>query len=251
MLFDFSLYPIEEVNTWGESPNLKLSWFGFTEGFYRLQVGSEFLLNYSSELVNRRTEQFPNEYSGSFAEYYVVRLWEDILNMLPDVFEPLPSELSSLFEENQTVWFSWESNALNWLDKQPDEDEVLDIFELVSSWQNARRLDAGYLKHAPKIWIWSTPKSVIISWDNTDITWEGIQVWSAMQGHYHMDRGEFLDEVRAFHNKLMLEMDERVEIVCNQWHRPEIHVDTQYLRQEQKDRATWLDKALRRHSFSP
>jgi hypothetical protein len=50
MLFDFNLCPLEEVQPWGKSPDLRLSWFGFTEGFYRLQVGSEFLLNYSDEI---------------------------------------------------------------------------------------------------------------------------------------------------------------------------------------------------------
>jgi hypothetical protein len=175
-----------------------------------------------------------------------VRLWEDILDMLPSVLEPLPSELFNFFEKEKNAWFRWESEALNWVDNQPDEDDALETFEFAVSWQSARRLDAAYLQNSPKIWIWSTEESVIISWDNTDIVLEGIQVWSATQGHYCIKRDEFLNEVRAFHDKLMSEMAARVGSVCDRWCRTEIRVDTQHLRYEQQDRKTWLGHALKK-----
>ncbi|MHC5676534.1 DUF5984 family protein [Nostoc sp.] len=245
MLFDFSLRPLKEVQAWGKPPDLSLSWFGFTEGFYRLQVGSEFLLNYSDDFVDLWAKRFPN-YGGSFVDYYLVRLWEDILDMLPDVLEPLPTELSNFFEKDETAWFEWKNDAVNWVDNQPNEDKAIEAFELAVSWQDTRRLDAGYLQNAPRIWIWSTDRDVIISWDNTDIALEGIQVWSTRQGHYYIKRNEFLDEVRAFHDQLMGEMAERVESVCDRWCRSEIYVDTQHLRYEQQDRKTWFDQALKR-----
>lgn len=246
MLFDFYLCPLEEVKPWGKPQNLSLSWFGFTEGFYRLQVGSEFLLNYSDELVNHWAKQFPNIYGGPYVDYYVVRLWEDILDMLPNVLEPLPSELFNFFEKDKNAWFHWKSNALNWVDNQPDEDKALETFEFAVLWQDVRCLDAAYLQNSPRIWIWSTEESVIISWDNTDIALEGIQVWSATQGHYCIKRDEFLNEVLAFHNKLMSEMAKRVDSVCDRWCKTEIHVDTQHLRYEQQDRKMWLDHALKK-----
>ena len=133
--------------------------------------------------------------------------------------------------------------------KPPDEEKILEAFELANSWQYARQLDAAYLQNAPRIWLWSNERSVIISWDSADILLEGIQVWSAKQGHYHLKRDEFIDEVRAFHHKLMSEMAERVESVCNRWSRPEIFVDTEHLRYEQKDRETWLEHALKKPSY--
>jgi hypothetical protein len=246
MLFDFHLCPLEKVQPWGKFPDLSLSWFSFTEGFYRLQVGSEFLLNYSDEVVSHWAKQFSHIYGGSFVDYYVARLWEDILDMLPDVLEPLPSELSNFLEKDEDAWFQWESNALNWIDNQPDEDKVLETFELAVSWQRFRCLDAAYLQNSPRIWIWSTEESVIISWDNTDVLLESIQVWSTTQGHFYIKRDEFLDEVRAFDNKLMSDMAERVDSVCAYWCRTEISVDSQHLRYEQQDRKTWLDQALKK-----
>lgn len=248
MLFDFCLRPLEEVQPWGQSPDLSLSWFGLTEGFYRLQVGSEFLLNYSDEFVNHWARRSSNGYSGSFIDYYVVRFWEDILDMLPDMLEPLPPELSSFFENDRTAWFRWERDALNWLDNQFDEDKAVETFELAVSWQHTRRLDAAYLQNAPRIWIWSTDRNVIVSWDNTEIALEGIPVWSAGQGHHAIERSEFLDKVRAFNNRLISEMAERVESVCDRWCRTEIYVDIQQLKYEQQDRKTWLNQALKRSS---
>lgn len=252
MLFDFSLRSLEEVQPWGKHPNLTLSWFGFTEGFYRLQVGSEFLLNYSDKFVTTCAKRFPNLYSGSFVDYYVVRLWESILDMLPDVLEPLPIELSAPVEENKATWFSWANNPIYWVRNQPDEDEALDTFVLATSWLNTRRLDTAYLQNSPNIWMWSTARSVTISWDNTGIVWEGLPVWSATKGHYTTDRNQFLDEVHTFHNRLIAEMAERVDRICGHWNRPEIYIDTEHLKREQQDRAAWLDQALQRSStFAP
>jgi hypothetical protein len=248
MLFDFCLRSLEEVQPWGKAPDLSLSWFGLTEGFYRLQVGSEFLLNYSDEFINYWASRSSNGYSGSFIDYYVVRLWEDILDMLPDVLKPLPPELSSFFEDDSIAWCRWERDASTWLDNQSDEDRAIGMFELAVLWQHTRRLDAAYLQNAPRIWIWSTDRNVIVSWDNTEIALEGIPVWSAERGHYAIERSEFLDEVHAFNNRLISEMAERVESVCAHWYRTEIFVDTQHLRYEQQDRETWLNQALKRSS---
>lgn len=101
--------------------------------------------------------------SCSFVDYYVVRLWEDILDMLPDALEPLPSELFEFFEKDGNFWFQWGSDAWNRVDNRPDEDEALETFELVVSWQRIRRLKAAYLQDSPRIWIWSTEESVILS----------------------------------------------------------------------------------------
>lgn len=251
MLFDFRLRPLEEIHPWGNPPDLSLSWFGFTDGFYRLKVGPEFLLNYSDEFIAYGSEQYPNVYSGPFIDYYVVRLWEDVLDMLPDILQPLPIELSNFFKGSKTAWFEWENYAGNWVDHQSDEDEAMDVFELAVWWQRARHLSSAYLQNAPNIWMWSMGDDVIVSWNNTDIRHEGVRVWSAGQGHYCLSRSHFLNEVRAFHNRLMSQMGERVEDVCHHWSRSEIYVDVDRLRYEQQDRQTWLDHALKRsHSTS-
>lgn len=247
-MFDFHLSPLEEVQAWGNPPDLRLSWFGFTEGSYRIKVGSEYLLNYSNEFVAYWNQKFPKASNKSLVDYYVVRLWEDILDMLPHVLEPLPNPIVSLFSKNEMAWFEWEQNAICWVEDQPDEDQAIEIFEDAIWWQRVRCLDAGYLQNSPRIWIWSTPQWVIVSWDNSDIAVDGMCVWSVGRGHYRMQRSEFIDEVCSFHNKLMGQMAERVERIEKHWDRPEVYVDTQHLRYEQNDRGTWLDNALKSSS---
>ncbi|HEY9907287.1 MAG TPA: DUF5984 family protein [Thermosynechococcaceae cyanobacterium] len=114
----------------------------------------------------------------------------------------------------------------------------MDTYELLVSWQRDRRLSAAHLQNSPIVWIWSTDLHVFISWDNTDRVVEGIQVWSIEQGHYRLDRSEFLKEVQAFHDKLTREMAERVERVCDRGWRPEVSVNLEHLKHKQHDRGT-------------
>jgi Family of unknown function (DUF5984) len=248
MLFDFDLHPLTEITPWGESPNLSLSWFGFTDGFYRLKVGSNYLLNYSDDYVKHCTENFPGFSAGSFADYHVVRLWEDILDILPNVLEPVPEDLCSFLEMSDADWNSWRNKAVDWEEAQIksgwDEDRAFSIFEMAVELRGSRYLDSGYLRNSPRIWMWCTDSTMNISWDNQDIVDEGINVWSAIRGNHCMSRAEFLDEVQVFHEKLIFEMGQRVKVICKDWDRPEIHVDTEHLKYEQKDRATWLEYAL-------
>ncbi|MCU0568018.1 MAG: DUF5984 family protein, partial [Oculatellaceae cyanobacterium Prado106] len=250
MLFDFHLRALEEVHPWVTSPDLYLSWFGFTDGFYRLQIGSDLLFNYSNEFVDHCAKAFPGVYSEPFVDYYVVRLWEDLLEILPDVLEPIPKELADWFTQDESAWFNWERNVLDWLERQPDEDQAIETLDLVMPWQNARCLDAAYLQNSPRIWIWCADlDSINISWDNTGILFEGIPVWSASRGHFSMSRDRFLQEVHTFHDQFMRLMAERVYEVGDRLPSPEIQVDPQRLMDEHLDRETGLYYALRKSPY--
>ena len=87
MIFDFTLDPIENVHPWGKPENLSISWFVLTQGNYRLKVGNEYLLNYTNDFIKHLSEKYP-EYTRTqttFVDYYVVRLWEDVLDILPAI----------------------------------------------------------------------------------------------------------------------------------------------------------------------
>ena len=208
MIFEFKLKLIDEIQPWGESPNQSLSWFGFTDGKYRLKVGNDYLLNYSEEYTEYCIEKFPDcFFDTTFVEYQVARLWEDILEIVPDI-------LKSTSEESQNF------------------------------------LDSGYLTNSPKIWIWSDEKDVIISWDNRKIKVEAIPVWSATQGNYRITKKYFIDEVQRFDKSLISQMNERVKTICKTWDKTEIKVDFEQLKNEQKNRATWLDLSSKNNKTS-
>ena len=252
MLFDFSLCLLDDVQPWGEPPNLSLSWFGFTIGFYRLKLGSIYLLNYSEQFINHWDHKFLDAYNGSLVDYQVVRLWEDVLDLLPYTLEPVPTELHKFLTMDYATWSSWYDKAVDWRENQlesgSDKDEVWEIMNVATSWRYNRWLNAGYLQNAPNIWIWSTDEAVSISWDNQNITVEGISVWSAIRGTLSMTQSQFLDEVRAFDNELISQMGQRVESICANWDRSEIFVDIAGLKREQRERSLWLEKALQKTS---
>src|SRR5687768_14423788 len=93
---EFSLAPLEEITPWGNEGALSLSWFGFSLGRYRLKFGPDYLLNYSDEAVRLIAQRYPDVYPGPWVDYQVVRLWEDLIRLVPYVVRPVPDELAPL-----------------------------------------------------------------------------------------------------------------------------------------------------------
>lgn len=189
MIFDFALDSVENVQPWGESPNKSIHWFALTQGIYRLKVGEEYLLNYSDEFAAYLAKDQPDLiYRGSYVDYYVVRLWEDIIDMLPNILEPIPLELRHFFETDYKTQKAWYEKVDNWheikLNNGFDKDIIWDIAESATYWLDNRRLDSGYLSPSASIWIWSDERDVIVSWDNQENVADGLQVWTAIRGNY-------------------------------------------------------------------
>ncbi|MEK7725493.1 MAG: DUF5984 family protein [Acidobacteriota bacterium] len=246
MIFEFKLDSIEDVQPWGESPNKQIHWFALTQGIYRLKVGDEYLLNYSNEFTAQISEKFPNiRYRGTFVDYYIVRLWEDLIDILPHILEPVPKELQHFLESDYKIQRDWSEKVADWHDKAElskvlNNDEIWEICENATDWINNRCLDSGYLSPSANIWIWSDENDMIISWDNQEIMVDGIQVWSATRSSYRINRNEFVLELKRFDNQLFSEMAGRVNEICKTWNNEEIYIDFEQLKSEQNNRATWM-----------
>lgn len=248
-LFDFHLRPLDEIQPWGKPADnsLSLSWFGFTDGFYRLKVGEEFLLNYTPEIISHWTRKYPDTKS-TLIDYQVVRLWEDVLEMLPHVLSPLPDELIGYLQTKNLSLTAFNHAASSWLDKQDNpvtDSPEWEIFDQATDWlRRKRRLDVFYLRHRPYIWMWAHTDTVTITWDTCDETEDDLPVWSAQNGSFSMPRSQFLDHVHRFNDELISQMEKRVAGICREWNRPDIFIDCPALQREQEDRAIWLQNAL-------
>ncbi|MBL9202667.1 MAG: hypothetical protein JNL39_19295 [Opitutaceae bacterium] len=248
MLFDFKLRPLEDIAPWGTPPDLSLSWFGLTDGYYRVQVGGEHLFNYTDQISKHWATNDPT-FSGAYVDYQVVRLWEDVCAILPDVMQPIPTDFLRLVSGRnptirqvvQTVGTWWQSLAD---DEMEGENE--DTYYAAITWASSRNLDALYLRGGPRIWIFSHDDTVTITWDNRGIEIDGIEVWSARCGSYSMSRSKFLEEIRSFDRRLLTQMQERVDQVCADWKRPEIRIAFEQLRREHLERGQTLPLALRK-----
>jgi len=225
-LVEFDLAPIAEIQPWGSPPDLRLHWFGLTLGSYFLDVGEARLLEYVAK--------------PRHVEYPIARLHEDLLEMLPDVLDPLPRNVSEILREGSvgsTIYALRE--GLRWKDDGVEGPEV--ALEVLAR----RELDTGYLSPSAGIWTWSDDEHVFVEWDNRGRQKNGEQVWTATRGRAEFPRGDYLDEVRGFHHRLMLAMDRRADAVERNWSRSDVQLDIAELRSECRDRAMAFEAALR------
>ena len=228
-LFEFALTPLEAIQPWGDPPNLSLHWFGLSDGTYHINLGATRLLEYATSDDGER-----------FVEYYLARFYEDILNMLPDVLEPIPASVARQFVDGGL------GSTMQTLEKMREALEETDSsLDVALEALGNRIFDSGYLNPSAGISIWGYGAKTIIEWDNRDRLFNGKPAWTAVQGRHELAREEFIEEVQAFHLKLMTAMDERVREVCSNWIRSDVRIDFEQLVAEQAERRDSFDSALR------
>jgi hypothetical protein len=236
-LINFELVPVEKIKPWGEPGELSLSWFGLTDGQYWIQAGESRLFEYSKHV---RDQGWPR-----FCDYQIVRLYEDLLEILPYILEPIPDSLINYISGESGV--EWEGALALW-ETQNDEnlepDQYCDCMVAANGWRSYRTLDSGYLRHSPKIMIWSDEVAVHIEWDNRTKTIDGQCVWTALYGEFTLPREEFKREILSFHTRLMEQMAIRVDQVLSGALAPEIRIDLVWLKNEHEERCLSLEMAL-------
>ena len=208
--FGFELTPLPEVGAWGrEKPTLH--WFGLTDGWYWIELGEVRLLRFSAD------------YEVPYVDYYVVRLWEDLLGLLPAVLEEVPTDLVDFLMSDHLDW---------------NEDES-DAAEAAIYWWSDRYLDLGYLREPPTLRCWRTGDQVTIDWNAPANFAEprALRVTVAVD--------EFVAAVEEFDRLLFAAMEVRIAEVEAA---PPVGVelDLAQLRSEHRDRSKWLEHARAR-----
>jgi hypothetical protein len=117
--FRFELTPLEDVTGWGESRD-KIHWFGLTDGRYWVEVGEGVRL------------------PAPEVDYYVARLWEDVLQLTASVLEPTPPDLVALLASDPSTW----------------TDPYEDWTQAAVAWHGDHLLDFGYVTQAPRVMAW-------------------------------------------------------------------------------------------------
>lgn len=237
MLINFTLAPIDKISPWGEPGSYSLSWFGLTLGQYWIQAGEDALLEYSDHVRSG---------GARYCEYHVVRLYEDLLEMLPYILEPVPERLVPYIRgESAKAWRKAYEAWCDTDDDAADPDQLCELGDAAAMWIGKRHLDSAYLSPSAYIAIWSDREHVHVEWDNRDRQFEGKPAWSAVVGSYAMRRDEFVDEMRSFHVRLMEQMAARVDQVTAGRLSPEIEIDGPGLAREHQQRTQSLDSALK------
>lgn len=228
-LVEFALTPLEAIEPWGTPPDLRLHWFGLSDGCYHLELGDVRLLEY------RQEPGWPR-----YVEYQLARLHEDLLEMLPHVLQPIPAGVVALLPEGSLGAASRTISA-KYADTKNRGDDLDSAMEAI----RVRALDSLYLQPGFGVWMWSFGTTVVVEWDNRDRIVEGRPAWTASVGRHELDRSSFLSELQSFDQRLMAAMDERIQAIGREWHRPDVKLDIPNLRVDHADRATWLSSALK------
>ncbi len=238
MLINFTLAPLARIVPWGEPGNYRLHWFGLTYGEYWIEAGEATLLEYSDHARAAGAERY--------CTYQVVRLHEDLMEMLPYILEPVPDPLVPYISgEGPGILRSAHAAWCERVDDGPEADGLFDFADAAVGWIENRRLDSSYLLPSANVAIWSDEEHTHIAWDNRGRQFGGEPAWSASLGSYLVSRVEFIEEIKSFHDRLMEQMAARVAQVASGCLPSEIQVDLPGLITEHEQRTRSFDAALK------
>ncbi|MEU1996055.1 DUF5984 family protein [Nocardia gamkensis] len=231
----FELAPLEKVVPWGE--HHRLHWFGLTQGWYCLEVGGVELLRYAARTTNSIGDGSATV--ASWVDYYVVRLWEDLLAVLPSALEPVPDDLAEFFA----------AGAEEWVDTgDPDLLENSAVYAASEAY-GVRWTDTSYLRFGPAFRWWRTlgpADTVTVAWQFTPDPDGEITFSAPLSGQRTIRTEEFVSAVTDFDHQLLQAMQERVDHLAVAGAVPGIELDIPALIREQAQRRTWLPRALAR-----
>ncbi|MEU5024821.1 DUF5984 family protein [Streptomyces milbemycinicus] len=234
--FRFGLTPLAEVRPWGRRESPVLHWFGLTDGWYAIDLGEHELLRYSERTV-RRLRGDGGSPAHPYVDYYVVRLWEDLLALLPAALEPVPEDLADFVACDSSDW-CWEDT--------PEIDAAV-------GWHSDRELNTGYLRIAPGIRCWRTvagERDVMnVSWAHPSDPEGEIEFAGPATGRVTVPTSAFVAAVTELDRALLEAMERRIGELEAAGPPPGVELDLEQLRREHRDRAGWLERA-RRYAYA-
>lgn len=247
-LFEFNLKPLGEISPWGEKPNLHLDWFGLTDSTYYMNVGNEKLFQYSEEILEywSKESSYCVSYKNPYYDYQVSRLYEDLLDILPNILQAIPQTLYGYIStiEKQK---NWEQSLSEIVDSYESVDAIeelnfFDTYDDATQWLYCRKLIG--LGGGPDILIYRVDERIFIRWDNSDYKQNNINIWSASSGEFELTVEEFLSEVNLFHNKLMKDMEERISFIFSNNPLPNVLFNEEELIAEQEERILVFERSF-------
>ncbi|RSM52208.1 hypothetical protein DMH03_40710 [Amycolatopsis sp. WAC 01376] len=215
--FHFRLRPLAEVESWDDRD---LHWFALTDGWYWIEVDGHKLFHHP-----------PNAIAGqpSPVDYYVVRLWEDLLEVLPSLLEPVPADLVDLMTSDQDAWCGAGVE---------DAEAALD-------WYSSHFMYTSYLTASPRIVWWRT----LADRDTITVDWRhaaehGLDCTVPRQGQASVPTELFLRALEKFDRELIDAMDQRITEIEARGLDPDIPLDLEQLRHEHQQRSLSLAATL-------
>jgi hypothetical protein len=243
-LFEFELKPLQSIQPWGEPDDPNLHWFGLTDGYYYLDAKGNQIYRYTEEiLAHWKNQNISIDPSLPYPDYQVVRLYEDFLDILSNIYQPIPSYIFDRIESMAS--FEHFLSRLNDFYKNEEDEELLDTFSIIRSFLGSRQLDSMHLSQGPSVWFFRNNDNIYLRWLNESKAIDGIPVWQNSKGEAIFSYFEFVKEVIFFHESFINQMELRVSEVLAGKLSPNIRVDFKGLKIEQDNRKQSLELALK------
>jgi hypothetical protein len=236
--FRFGLCPVDEVSPWGGAGDRPmLRWFGLTEGWYWIQVGEYELLRYRQL-----------DHPACYVDYYLARLWEDLIVLTPDVLEPVPADLQPFIASDPTQWVRevWASRGEgnDEVDPTAPDDPVV----TAALWHGGHELDFSYLRNPPRLRLWRSVRGdrdeISVDWRHDDDGEIGFTADPAVR--VSVPTADYRQAVAALDQDLMTAMRQRVEDLDLRGGLPGVHIDLAELRRDHDNRTRWRERNLDR-----
>jgi len=210
-LIEYSLESVEDIAPWTDAQRKNvLSWYGISSGFYWINVGDQTLFQYSDEYIQlHMAEECKRDPKWQYFDYYVSRLYEDLLTLLPNSLQVIPDNLLGLVGDINSS-MDWQRLVYEAYDDGGGDDEIGNAAE----WWEVRRLQG--MGGGPEIAIFRCENNIVIRWDCSGLEDDGVQVWSATRGECILEIDEFQSEIDSFSQRFLTEMSARVRWLGNQ-----------------------------------
>ena len=229
-LIEFDFLPLEALPAFGGA-----HWFGLTDARFCLRVGEQALFERAPAGADGAAEV------DRRIDHQLARLHADLLGQLPDVLEPVPKSIASRIEtlDAQLAWLHGIEARHATMPEEDDDAE--DAWWLATGWlQGARRLDTGWLRDMPAIWLLRIDDAVHLRWHANDAS--EARRWSATSGEHVLPVDRFRDEVRDFHTRLMDGMAERIDALDRR-----AAIDREAFERDQEQARQLLGRAFEPH----
>lgn len=253
-LFDFHLIDTQDI------VQTRLSWFWLTDGFYWMNVDGQKLFENSEEALRyweKEGYNYPKHGYQKCMDYQVVRLWEDIIEILPTIIQPVPREFHQLLSQSLAKIVADSDLFYDYVDSINDTSEYKANNKYFDKpfYLDDHSLSTTHIGLSPYIYFWrykdANKDNMHIAWDfsqtiTTD-SGEEIPMWSANIGHFEMPYKSFMQEFNGFHNRLMDAMVlKTVEIENN----PELQAllyEDYNLRKEHSERTESVERQFKEY----
>jgi len=208
-----------------------MHWFGLTSGRFWIEIPSGNLLEYTSAIQESWSTP------GKHPDYFVARIFEDLLSILPAILEPVPADIAARITDP-----SWRVNAEQWCGSVQEDEQRWEQWYTAARWWYNRSLDMGYLRHAPRFTFWRVGETLFFQW-NADARENSIPVWTLADGQLSMSAHAFEMAVARFSQELLDAMEQRVSAIQQDgWKRTDCTLDVEALVHEQAARREFFQK---------